>query len=169
MSDTTVSKYKLFWADQDLEQEQWLREMARQGLHLAGVQTIRWSFVKGEPADVVYRVDFSNAKRDSDYNRLLEDAGWECAATDAGWHYWRKAAVAGSVQEIFTDKESKIARFRQVLAIIIALNISTTVLFINASPTLSTRSLVMLGCIVAFFLYGAIRLLLRIGRLHRAA
>ena len=30
MSTSTVSKYKWFWADQDLEQEAWLREMARQ-------------------------------------------------------------------------------------------------------------------------------------------
>lgn len=34
MSTATVKHFKWFWPDQDIEQEQWLRAMALQGLHL---------------------------------------------------------------------------------------------------------------------------------------
>ncbi|WP_426103817.1 DUF2812 domain-containing protein [Massilia sp. TSP1-1-2] len=168
MSEITVTKYKWFWADQDLEQEQWLREMARNGLHLTGVAMIRWTFVKGEPSDVVYRVDYSSKGRHSDYNRLIEDAGWECAATAAGWHYWRKRVVAGQAPEIFTDNESKIARFRLLLAVFVMLSMPSVMMLGTGNSTLQPRDLVWLVGFVAFFLYSAVRLLLRIRRLHNA-
>lgn len=169
MSETTVRKYKFFWADQDVEQEQWLREMARQGLHLTGVFITQWTFVKGEPADVVYRVDYSNKGRDSDYNRLLEDAGWECAATTAGWHYWRKRVVDGKAPEIFTDSASKIERFRTVLAILIGVSMPSVIFLPKALAELPTRVPILIGALVAILIYSAIRLLLRIGRLRQKA
>ena len=168
MSKATVTKLKWFWADQDLEQETWLREMARQGLHLQYVVGIFWKFAKGEPGDVVYRVDYSSQARNSDYNRLFEDAGWECATASAGWHYWRKAVIDGKAPEIFTDSESKIARFRQVLAICILLSIPTIVLLPRMADEMQVRSLVLFAGFVVFFGYSAIRLLLRINRLAKA-
>ncbi len=169
MSKTTVIKYKLFWPDQDLEQEQWLREMARQGLHLTGVFMTRWAFVKGEPADVAYRVDYGNKGRDSDYNRLLEDAGWECAATTAGWHYWRKRVSAGQAPEIFTESASKIDRFRTVLAVLILLSMPSVMMLPKAMTNQPTHIPVLIVAFIAPVIYSAIRLLLRIGRLHKQA
>ena len=168
MSKATVTKLKWFWADQDLEQETWLREMARQGLHLQQIVAVVWTFVKGEPADIVYRVDYSSQARNSDYNRLLEDAGWECATTSAGWHYWRKAAVDGKAHEIFTDGESKIVRFRQVLAIMLALSLPAVLTLPKMADDMPKSAAVLLVCSVVFFAYSVLRLLLRINRLAKA-
>lgn len=143
--------------------------MARQGLHLTGVAVIRWTFAKGEPCDMVYRVDYSNKGRDSDYNRLLEDAGWECAATTAGWHYWRKRVVDGQAPEIFTDSASKIDRFRTVLLILILCCMPTVMILPKAIAEMPARIPVFFGALVAVVIYSAIRLLVRIGRLHKAA
>ena len=61
MSKATCTKFKFFFADQDVEQEQWLRAMALKGLHLKKLNLLQmWTFVKGEPADMVYRVDFNS-------------------------------------------------------------------------------------------------------------
>lgn len=119
MNTSTITKFKFFWPDQDLEQEQWLREMARQGLHLKSVNILsRWTFVQGAPADVTYRVDF-NAQRDgSDFHQLFRDAGWEYAAACTGWQYWRRATVQGQAPEIFTDSDSKMGKFRRLLLLL---------------------------------------------------
>jgi hypothetical protein len=168
VSKSTVTKYKWFWADQDLEQEQWLRELARQGLHLVSVVAIVWTFARGEPADIVYRVDYSSKGPDSDYNRLIEDAGWECATTSMGWHYWRKPVVDGRAPEIFTDNASKIARFQQVLAILIVLSVPTLLLLPKAAADQPVRVYVVMFALMGLYIYGAIRLLIRISKLASA-
>ncbi len=167
MSNATVTKFKFFWADQDLEQEQWLREMAGQGLHLVRVSVVAWTFAKGEPADIVYRLDYSSKGRDSDYNRLFEDAGWECATTTMGWHYWRKPVVNGSAPEIFTDSASKIARFQQVLGLLIVLSVPTLLFFPKSATELPIRIGILMSVVLAAYIYGAIRLLIRINRLAK--
>ena len=168
MSTSTVTKFKWFWADQDLEQETWLRAMAGRGLHLQHVVGVFWTFVQAAPQDVVYRVDYSSHARDSDYNRLLEDAGWECATSSAGWHYWRTAAIDGKAPEIFTDSESKIARFRQVLAILFLLSVPAVLGLPKMADDMPNSAAVLLACLVVLFGYSAIRLLLRINRLAKA-
>lgn len=123
MSANTVNVFKFFWADQDEAQEVWLREMASQGLHLKSLNVFcRWTFEKGEPADVAYRVDFPG-KKDPHFNQLLQDAGWEPAAELAGWQYWRKPVEAGVAPEIFTDNASKVQKFKTVLATLFLLTL----------------------------------------------
>lgn len=108
MNKTTV--FKFFWHDQDQEQEQWLSEMARRGLHLASVDMVcRWTFIKDSPADVVYRVDYSDKRRDSPYHDQIAAAGWECAADVTGWFYWRRPAMEGVSLQLFSDLEMRIA------------------------------------------------------------
>lgn len=53
MSGATVNKFKWFWHDQDVEQEEWLRAMALQGLHLESVSWLRWTFHEGAPKNIV--------------------------------------------------------------------------------------------------------------------
>lgn len=119
MSTDTVTKFKLFWADQDAEQEQWLGEMARQGLHLKDANIFfRWTFVKGEPAEIAYRMDYRDKGKNSAYQRLFEDAGWECAAEVTGCLYWRKPVVDGRAPEIFSDIESTINKHQRALSIL---------------------------------------------------
>lgn len=116
MSKDTVTIYKLFWADQDAEQEVWLREKAREGLHLVKVNEIcGWTFSRGAPDDMVYRVDYNNQRNAAAYRQLFEDAGWELAAGVAGWQYWRKQAGDGPAPEIFTDLSSSLSKYKQIL------------------------------------------------------
>jgi len=175
VSDSTVKIYKLFWADQDVEQEQWLREQARQGLHLRAVNVLcRWTFEKGAPADVVYRVDYQQRANDADYCLLFQDAGWERAAEITGWQYWRKPVVDGRAPEILSDSESKIARFHQVLWLL-ALAISPMLIMLVSSDKHSTDNVgiglgyVVQGTVVLIIpLYGymAMRLFRRIRTLR---
>lgn len=178
MSKDTVSIFKLFWADQDQEQEQWLREMARQGLHLKNVNIFcNWTFVRGEPADIAYRVDFSGKGKNSAYQRLFEDAGWERAAEVTGWLYWRKPVVNGQAPEIFTDIESMIGKYRRVLSML-ATTILPAILFLVivnkhsaaelSAPLLAT--LIALNVIpLPLFAYAAIRLHRRIRNIRNAS
>ena len=178
MSKSTVTKFKWFWADQDLEQEAWLREMARQGLHLQSVNMIcRWTFVRSAPADIVYRIDFSDKGKDSAHHRLFEDAGWELAAEVTGWQYWRRQVVDNTAPEIFTDSESKTAKYRRVLAMLAAAIMPPLLMLIvvdkrQMADQLSWPFLLPLllgyGLILPLYAYSAMRLFKRIRKVHGA-
>jgi hypothetical protein len=128
-----VRVFKFFWADQDVAQEQWLRAMAKQGLHLKSLNPLCvWTFDKGEPADMAYRVDFPSTN-DKHFDQLLEDAGWEKAAVLLGWHYWRKSVEAGVEPEIFTDSATKTQKFKNVLAALCLSMMPITVMLLTTN------------------------------------
>jgi hypothetical protein len=112
-----VKKSKWFWAWQDDKEEAWLREMARQGLHLKTPDLFgQYTFVQGEPRDVVYRFDFvTMAKKNEDYFQLFRDAGWEHVGEIGGWQYWRKEVRDGKASEIFTDSDSKVRKYQRLV------------------------------------------------------
>jgi hypothetical protein len=114
MSASVVRKYKLWFVWQDEEHQQWLERMAREGLHLRATNAIGMhTFVRGAPADMVYRWDVQ--KGTPHYLQLFRDAGWEHVASTMGWHCWRKARQAGATPEIFTDTAGKLARNGRIL------------------------------------------------------
>lgn len=172
MAAPLKTKFKWFWHDQDAEQEQWLRAMALQGLHLHSVTAFFWHFTAGAPADVVYRVDYLS-KLAPDYAQLLEDAGWEHATQTAGWHYWRTAAVPGQVQELFTDLPSRRAKFPRLLLAMMGASVS--ILLMSASPDFRQRFMHELAwpfqllwlSMVAVVVVGVARILLRMWRLRQ--
>jgi hypothetical protein len=118
MSGATVKKFKWFWFDQDVGQEQWLLEMAQQGLHLQKLNSLQqWTFVRGEPADMVYGVDYNNKRMTPEYRRRLENAGWEHAMDHLGWQYWRAPTVNGRAPENFTEPGNKNAKLKRLFTI----------------------------------------------------
>ncbi|QNA90004.1 DUF2812 domain-containing protein [Massilia sp. Dwa41.01b] len=119
MKDQLVSKFKYFWDDDDYLIERWLEDMARQGLHLQGVDSLRTRFVfqRGEPMEMTYRLDFQMNTVSPDYLQLFADAGWERVDTSFGWQFWRAPAQAGRTREIFTDTESRIAKYQRLLGL----------------------------------------------------
>ena len=173
MKCATVTVFKFFWADQDVEQEQWLRQMSLKGLHLKKLNLLQlWTFEKGEPADMVYRVDFNSASPTAEYRQLLEDAGWERAACLTGWQYWRTEAVNGSLPEIFTDGKSKEAKFKRLMTLIAICILPGVILFSSAGMrhALSTFSMPYLVVIVAALMLnvaGLVRLVARLVRMRR--
>lgn len=173
MSNATCTRFKFFFADQDVEQEQWLRAMALKGLHLKKLNLLQlWTFEKGAPADMVYRVDFNAHEAKTDYRKLMEDAGWERAACLTGWQYWRTAAVNGHLPEIFTDAKSKAGKFKRLMTLIVICTLPSVVLFADAGMrhALSSFSLPYLVVIVAALMLNMaalVRLIARLVRMRR--
>lgn len=119
---TTVKKFKFFSAHEDEAQEAWLQDMGKQGLHFTGFDRVgRFTFARGEPAHMAYRIDYIDRWKTDDYSRLFEDAGWERVADLFGWFYWRKPVADGVVPEIYTDPQSKIAKLQRMLVTIAAI------------------------------------------------
>ncbi|UCC16473.1 MAG: DUF2812 domain-containing protein [Dehalococcoidales bacterium] len=118
MKDQVV-RFKWFWVWQDNTEERWLEEMSRQGYHLTSVSLpCIYTFIKSESANYSYRLDyrrFSN-KEKQHYLQIFIDAGWEYLGEMSLWQYFRKQEKTGEVNEIFTDNESKIAKYHRILA-----------------------------------------------------
>ena len=118
---TTITKYKLFWAWQDEKEEAWLHEMSRQGLHLQALPfPCIYQFETGAPRDLVYRMDYIVDRKDyGNYLQLFKDAGWEHLGEMGGWQYFRTETGTGTVPEIYTDPESKVQKYRRLMAILV--------------------------------------------------
>lgn len=175
----TVKTFKFFFAHQDVEQEAWLRSMAQQGLHLVDVNPFSfWTFRRGAPADIVYRVDFSQANEDASYRQLMQDAGWTLAATTVGWQYWATRSVGGQAPELFTDNTSKARKFKQLLAVLLCTGMPLFLMIVTSDKhrlmeQLSLPSMVILGAILLLYFlimpYSILRLLLRLRDLGKPA
>jgi len=121
MEKAVVTKFKWFWAWQDEAEEQWLEKMSQQGYHLSSVSLPGfYTFLVAEPMNYVYRLDYQTfRKKDKrEYLQLFKDAGWENVGEMSAWLYFRKEAKVGEVNEIFTDVQSKIAKYKRVLALV---------------------------------------------------
>jgi Protein of unknown function (DUF2812) len=117
MDETMFRKHRLFFSWQDEQQQAWLGEMSRQGLHLKGCGAFGgFLFEKGPARQYSYCLDYNRNKPPDDYLQLIQDAGWEHLGRHAGWHYWRKEIRAGVAPELFTDPESKIQKYQRLLA-----------------------------------------------------
>lgn len=112
---------RIFTAWNDQKEEEWLSRMAREGFHLQRFFFPVYTFTKGEPADVVYRLDYRpTLKLDrSEYLGLFKDAGWEHVFEFANWHCFRTRARDGRTPEIFTDQTSRIGKYRRLLIVLV--------------------------------------------------
>ena len=107
-----------------------------------------------------------------DYLQLFSDAGWEYLGKMSGWgHYFRKEAREGETLEIFTDVESKIAKYKRVLTYLSSLTVIFIVFLNNVwfdypySWWFVIRILYLL--VMGGQIYSIIRLVLRIRQLRR--
>jgi hypothetical protein len=121
MRSETKTVFKWFWAWEDESEEAWLREMSRQGWHLLMVSFPgQYRFVRGEPRDCVYRLDFMTSRKDyQQYLRLFSDAGWTHLGEYGAWQYFRTEAAKGEAPEIYTDAASKIKKYQRVLFVLV--------------------------------------------------
>lgn len=169
-----VRVFKFFLAHQDEQQENWLRSMSQQGLHLVNVNPFCiWTFRCGEPADIVYRLDFP-FRQEPAFLQLMEDAGWKLAATTVGWHYWCTPSVDGKAPGLFTDGASKARKFKLVVAIVMLSMLSMLPMLyliltegVRTIPAVLTIPVVMVFALwVLLVPYATVRLLLRIRNLR---
>jgi len=60
--------------------------MSLEGLHLKFPSFASYAFIRGEPQEMVYRLDFLNdSKNRKSYLQLFQDAGWEHVGELSGW------------------------------------------------------------------------------------
>lgn len=119
MSQEAMRKFKFFFAWQDEEEEVWLRDMSQTGWHMESAQLPGiYTFRRGEPMDYVYRLDYRREPRGEflSYLQLFSDAGWDYLDEMNHWQYFRKLARPDDDPEIYTDSESKIAKYQRVRA-----------------------------------------------------
>jgi hypothetical protein len=180
MSKNLIIKYKWFWAWQDDNEEQWLSEMARQGLILNEPGYFgRYQFTKDEPQEVAYRLDFvTSSNKKEDYFQLFRDAGWEHVGEMGGWQYWRKPVQDGKIPEIFTDADSKIQKYRRLLGFMAIFMPIYIITMINANnhftryqdgffTSVLSGIYFMLFLVFVIFTFSMIMLLRRISTLKR--
>lgn len=105
--------YKFFF-NVDKE-EQWLNEMAKRGYRLVG-KSVGYEFVPGPPDRTTVKIDYRSYKTKEDfedYKALFEDCGWTHVAgsRNSGFQYFRGAE---GNEEIFSDTDSKAARYKKI-------------------------------------------------------
>lgn len=170
MSEQFVTKFRFFWDDADHAIESWLEDMARQGLHLHSVGWLRckFTFRRGEPAEMAYRLDFRMSRTSPDYLQLFADAGWEHVDQELGWQYWRAPVQAGRTPEIFTDTESRIRKYQLLLWLFaIAWLPFLVMLPVRGGHLWETpRSMILMLAMFGVTVYAVVRLVLRIRKLR---
>jgi hypothetical protein len=79
-----------------------------------------YTFRKAEPEDLHYKIDyrsFKNKKEFEQYKTFFEDAGWEhvCGTTYSGGQYFIPKSSNEKNSDIFSDIESKAARYKRFI------------------------------------------------------
>jgi len=167
---------RIFWAWQDEREEQWLRHLAKQGWHLQHVNFLVYTFTPGEPRDMVYKLDYQQLKKGdrSEYAGIFKAAGWELVCDFANWHYFRIPAQVGYDFDIFSDSESRAAKYRRLLGVLV---IFLPIMLVNLRNLLMQAPERMTGLyasirviyiiLLALFSYAIVRILIRINRLRK--
>ncbi|MCX6558419.1 MAG: DUF2812 domain-containing protein [Candidatus Aminicenantes bacterium] len=175
MEKKKMTKFKWFWAWDDDKEEKWLEDMSQNGWHLEnpGLPCV-YHFIKGEPRDYSYRLDFRTGSFKSlqEYLQICRDAGWEMLGRMSSWYYFRKECRGGQKPEFFSDKDSKVQKYRRLtLFMVIFIPILTNgVHMIFTRP--NSRFFNIIGIVyillLSFWTYVIIRLLLRIKKLKKS-
>jgi hypothetical protein len=173
MTATTIRKFRWFWAWDDEKEENWLREMSNQGMHLQNVGFPGfYTFLEGEKKDLVYRLDFNpNIKKNDDYFNLFRDAGWFYLGEMNSWQYFRKEVTSSETPEIYTDNESKMTKYRRLIGLVAAFIPLISINIINSEkisyhPAMRFATIANVFLLI-FMVIGLMRLFLRIRALKR--
>lgn len=171
----TKNVFRIFFDMTGQKEERWLSRMARQGWFLKKVPLVFYRFVKGEPGEWVYRIDYrGGAKVDrSEYLGLFKDAGWEFVTMAAGRFYFRTQSGAGPAPEIFTDKDSRVALYRRIVAgstvllVIMLIDINSVLRNNRHLNWFSGLMLVLCSALALLFSYQLIQIRARINRIKK--
>lgn len=117
----SLTRFRIYFAWQDEKEAEWLRDMGKAGWRFERFRFGLYTFLKADPSDVVYQLDFHYDGRHDheEYLQLFRDAGWELADEFAGWHYFRKPRRNGEYPRIYTDKEGYIRKYSRLLLVLL--------------------------------------------------
>lgn len=121
MKENLIRKTKWFWPWQDQEEEAWLEEMSKHGLHLKKIENLGgYVFEQGTPIDYVYRLDYREANDDEQhYLQIFADSGWQHITVTNDRQYFRQQDGQGKMPEIFTDADTKIQKYTRIKNLIV--------------------------------------------------
>lgn len=119
MKDEMIVRYRFWhftWSDE--REQDWLRAMAREGLHLVRANSGigRYVFQRGAPQDMVYSVEFRGG---CTARAGGTERGWEPVAGACGWAYWRKPALALAAGESHVDARTRAAMLQRLLGVMV--------------------------------------------------
>ena len=173
----TKTVHRVIFAWEDDKEERWLEEMAISGWHLTGAVPFTWYFQKGEPARMVYRLDYKLTldKDYQEYRQIFADAGWELVCVMSNWHYYRILPENDKVPEIYNDNHSRAVKYQRLLVmllpILVLIGFIPPSIFSDSPPYsgLAWDVVTILGLLVKiFFIYAIIHISARVIRLRKA-
>ena len=120
----TVRKW--FWVWDFDREEQWLNDMAAQGLALVDVGFCRYVFEECLPGEYQIRLELLDKKpthpESEQYIRFVEETGAEQVASWIDWVYFRKKTADGPF-ELFSDNASRLRMLNRVIGLLTTLGI----------------------------------------------
>jgi hypothetical protein len=164
---------------QEDTETRWLENMSKKGWHLLDVNLLQYIFIKGEPRDVIYKLDYkTNRNADFDeYISLFRDSGWEYVAKMNHWIYFRADAQKMAGQDIYTDNQSRIQKYRSLLKILIIVSWPTFYFSFVWFPIFGYRNgphstafeaiHFFIFCVSIIMVYSAVRIYLVIRKLRK--
>lgn len=175
MNPRTIQKFRWFWAWHDEQEEAWLSAMSAEGYHLLTSRGFGfYTFSCGEPADYTYRLDYRvETKEDAQsyYYQLFQDAGWEFIGAMAGWQYFRMPTPPGEKPEIYTDPESKIAKYERLIGRLLFFLPIFIVFFVLLDdfryPLIGVPLTFLMFSVMVIYAYAIIKIIQRINQLKR--
>lgn len=100
------------------KEQEYLRQRHKEGWKFSGITfPLRYHFVKCEPEDVVYQLDYNpeGIKHKDEYVQMFQDCGWEYLMDFVGYSYFRKpAGKMKNNEEIFCDDASRLEMMRRI-------------------------------------------------------
>jgi hypothetical protein len=175
----TKTVFKVIFAWQDEMEEKWLEKMAAEGWHLQRVFPWFYTFQKGAPQTVIYRMDYKNTldKDYKEYSEIFRDSGWELVSIMASWHYYRIKPENNSTPEIFNSARAKVQKYRRLLVGLTPILIVFGIIFNPAlhfynhdqngkmADTIGVAGILQL-VVLALLIYAVIRIWLKIRKLE---
>lgn len=119
MSKDKKTVFKWFTIFQYEKEQEYLGKMHAKGWKLKSASGLGfYHFVKCEPEEMVYQLDYYQGGNDNkgEYLQMFKDCGWEYLFDHAGYSYFRKSVsnMQGH-EEIFCDDESRLDMMKRVI------------------------------------------------------
>lgn len=109
-----MTRYRPLWSFDVSKTEAWLSDQSKNGFHVRKLSRFRrgFSFQKGEPRDVTYRIGHDK-NQTSVLSRSLVEDGWDLVAQSGGWFVTANEKELDAIKT-FTSQESIIKRNRMI-------------------------------------------------------
>ncbi len=133
-----MKKYRFFWTYQHEEEEKWLNDLSKDGLHLSGKSSfLRYNFENDPGPMYVYRLDYNpDDNQADDLIAFYKELGWDSIAKNSdSWYYFRKAAGNDADHQLYSDSSSRIELFKRIRN---RIGLSAFVLFVPLIPLYSS-------------------------------